>query len=188
MATRPDIKQIREASPGAAMLERLRKGKDAFRVVRWPGADDKEVPFALVPLACDELQDAFAAAYERFQKIKLPITMYTADDFHSETNMQVLLRAMVLLDDSDPPRPTKEHLFTDGAEFRKLLGPEERNTLSDEYLQLQNEVDPDPETMSQELLDRIDELVKKKDVAQLSATSSVMLAAYIIGTAGRSPS
>lgn len=186
MATRPDIKQIREASPGAAMLERMRKGKEAFRVLRWPGADDSEQPFALVPLTCDELQDAYAGAYRRFEEIKLPITMYTADDFHSETNMQVLLRAMVLLDDSKPPRPTSEQLFTDADEFRKLLGPEERNALSDEYLQLQNEVDPDPSEMSQELLDKLDDLVKKKDVAALSATSSVMLASYIIGTADRS--
>ncbi len=188
MAIRPDIKQIREASSGAAMLERMRKGKEAFRVVRWPGSDESEPPFALVPLTCDELQEAYAAAYQRFERLKLPITIYTADDFHSETNMQVLLRAMVLLDDSDPPRPTKEQLFADDAELRPLLGPEERNALSDEYLQLQNEVDPDPETMSQELLDRIDDLVKKKDVAQLSATNSVTLAAYIIGTADRSPS
>ncbi len=184
MATRPDIKQIREASPGAAMLERLRKGKAAFRSVRWPGAGDDEQPFALVPLACDELQDAYAAAYQRFEQIKLPITMYTADDFHSETNMQVLLRAMVLLDDDG--QPTKEQLFVDDDELRAMLKPEIRNALADEYLQLQQEVDPDPETMSQELLDKIDDLVKKKDVVQLSATNSVTLAAYIIGTAGRS--
>ncbi len=183
MANRPDIKQIREASPGAAMIERLREGKDAFRVVRWPGAADDDQPFALVPLTCDELQDAYAGAYRRFEEIKLPITMYTADDFHSETNMQVLLRAMVLI--GDDGQPTKEQLFTDDEELRKLLQPEVRNALTDEYLQLQNEVDPDPAEMSQELLDKIDDLVKKKDVAALSATNSVTLAAYIIGTADR---
>lgn len=188
MATRPDIKQIREASPGAAMLERMREGKDAFRTVRWPGADEDEQSFALVPLTCDELQDAYAGAYRRFEELKLPITLYTADDFHSETNMQVLLRAMVLLDDSDPPRPTTEQLFAGDEELRKLLGPEERNALSDEYIQLQNEVDPDPSEMSQEVLDKLDDLVKKKDVAALSATNSIMLASYIIGTADRSPS
>ncbi len=186
MATRPDIKQIREASPGAAMIERLSKGKEAFRAVRWPGAAADDQPFAMVPLTCDELQAAYAGAHRRFDELKLPLTMYTASDYHDETNMQILLRAMVLFDEAG--EPTKEQLFADDTELRKLMQPEVRNALADEYLQLQNEVDPDPADMSQELLDKIDDLVKKKDVAQLSATSSVTLAAYIIGTAGRSPS
>lgn len=184
MATRPDIKQIREASPGAAMLERLRKGKSEFRTVRWPGSDDKEPPFALIPLTCDELQEAYAAAYQRFEELKLPITIYTADDLHSETNMQILLRAMVLLDDDG--KPTAEQLFADGKELRKLLRTDVRESLAGEYLELQSEVDPDPADMSAELIEQIDELVKKKDAAALSSTSSTTLAAYIIGTAGRS--
>lgn len=183
MAQRPNIKQIREASPGAAMLERLRKGKDEFRVVRWPGAGEDEVPFALVPLACDELQDAYAAAYQRFEALKLPITIYTADDFHSEANMQILLRSMLLL--GDDGKPTREQLFADGDELRKLLGPAEREALAGEYTELQDAVDPDPAEMSPELVEKIEELVKKKDAAALSATNSRMLAAYIIGTAAQ---
>ncbi len=184
MANRPHIKQIREASPGAAMLERLRKGKDEFRVVRWPGTDEDEQPFALVPLTCDELQEAYAAAYQRFEQLKLPITIYTADDLHSETNMQVLLRAMVLL--GDDGKPTTEQLFADGEELRKLLRTDVREALAGEYLELQSDVDPDPADMSPDLIEQIDELVKKKDVVALSATSSTTLTAYIIGTAGRS--
>ena len=183
MAQRPDIKQIREASPGAAMLARLRKGKDEFRVVRWPGSDDSEQPFALVPLTCDELQEAYAAAYQRFEQLKLPITLYTADDLHSETNMQILLRAMVLLDDDG--QPSRDRLFANGEELRKLLRTDVREALAGEYLELQSEVDPDPADMSPDLIEQIDELVKKKDAAALSATSSTTLAAYIIGTADR---
>ncbi|HEU02896.1 hypothetical protein LCGC14_0605550 [marine sediment metagenome] len=185
MANRPNIKQIRAASPGAVMLERLRKGKDEFRIVRWPGDDSADaVPFALVPLTCDELQEAYAAAYQRFEQLKLPITIYTADDLHSETNMQILLRAMVLL--GDDGKPTTEQLFADGEELRKLLRTDVREALAGEYLELQSEVDPDPADMSPDLIEQIDELVKKKDAAALSATSSTTLAAFIIGTAGRS--
>ena len=185
MAQRPDIKEIRKASKGAAMIERLRKGKDDFRSIHWPGAAD-EPPFALVPLTCDELQEAYAAAYRRFDELKLPITIYTADDLHAETNMQILLRAMVLLDDDG--QPTTERLFADGDELRTLLRTDIREALAGEYLELQSEVDPDPAQMSPELVEQIDELVKKKDVAALSATSSTTLAAYIIGTAGPSSS
>lgn len=185
MATRPDIKQIRESSPGAAMLERMRAGKDVFRLVRWPGIDDKEPPFAIVPLNCDEMQSAYAAAHKRFDKIELPLNMYTADDYHAEINMQVLLRSMYVVDDDDDPRPTKQLLFNDGDELRKLLGPHEREFLAGEFLELQEEVDPDPALMSEEVLAKIDDLVKKKDVAALSATSSVTLASYIIGTAAQ---
>ena len=184
MANRPDIKQIRKASQGAAMVERLRKGKDEFRIVRWPGSDEDEQPFALVPLTCDELQEAYAAAYQRFEQLKLPITIYSADDLHSETNMQILLRTMVLLDDDG--KPTTERLFADDEELRKLLRTDVREALAGEYLDLQSQVDPDPANMSPDLIEQIDELVKKKDVAALSTTSSTTLAAYIIGTAGRS--
>lgn len=184
MANRPNTKQIREVSAGAAMLERLRKGKDEFRVVRWPGSDDDEQPFALIPLTCDELQEAYAAAYQRFKELELPITIYTADDLHSETNMQILLRAMVLL--GEDGKPSAKRLFAHGDELRKLLRTDVREALAGEYLALQSEVDPDPAEMSPGLIEQIDEIVKKKDVAALSATSSTTLAAYIIGTAGRS--
>ena len=50
------------------------------------------------------------------------------------------------------------------------------------------DVDPDPDTMSEERFAEIEAFVKKKDGLSLSAISSRMLAAYMLGTAAQSAS
>lgn len=182
MANRPDLKAIRDASPGAAMLERLRKGTENERICQWPGTEDEDGKFRLVPLTCTELQDAYAAAFARFEELKLPMNLWTADDFNSEVNHQVIARAMRTMDDRDA------RMFGDANELRDLISPDERTAITTEYLRVMGEADPDPADMNPDTLAKIEDLVKKKDVLQLSAFPSPMLAAYIIGTAGPSES
>jgi len=183
MATRPKLATIREASAGAAMLEKLRRGTQNSRSCQWPGTEGDEGRFLLVPLNCDELQEAYAAAHARFDSsLKVPLNLYTADDFHSELNMQICYRAMRRPDDREA------RWFASPDELRKLLTPEERNAVTTEYLSLQQECDPDPEALGDELVTQIDELVKKKDAPRLAAMPSLTLALYVIGTADRSAS
>ncbi len=175
-------KDIADASPGAAMLERLRKGVDNAKLCHWPGETDDESRLWLVPLACDALEDAYAEAFARFDKLSIPVTAFTASDWNSEITLCILARAMRVYD-KDDPKDRSQQLFTDADEFRSLIEPEGRDALATHWLELSNKTDPDPASMDPELLDKIDEFVKKKDARALSALPSSILSAYIIGMA-----
>ena len=178
------VKDIADASPGAAMLERLRKGVDNAKLIRWPGQTDDESRLWLVPLACDALEDAYAEAFARFDKLSIPVTPYTADDWHSAVTVCILARAMRVYNEDDP-KDRSQLLFASADELRSLFEPEDRNALATLWLELSEKADPDPMSMDAELLAKIDEFVKKKDARALSAFSSNTLSAYIIGTAAR---
>jgi hypothetical protein len=182
MAIPPTLKAVRDASPGAAMLERLRKGTDNERICQWPGTEDKESRFRLVPLTCAELQDAYAAAVKRWTELELKVDLYTADDFNSEVHVQIIARSMRTMDDR------LLTLFVSGEELRDKITADERHEIVTEYLALVQESDPDPAAMSPEVIEQIDELVKKKDAATLSGFSSLILSSYIVGMASQSSS
>lgn len=170
-------------SEAALAIEKLRQGKRAERIIAWPGSNG-DVQFALVPLTMDELQEAYAGAYQRFKHLNLQVDMLNADDFHSEVNVQVLARSMRAITDDQRKRPA----FRNADELRALLQPETRDALSTEFLELAKETNPNPTELSEPLLVQIEELVKKKDAIRLAAFGSSTLACYLTGTAGRSTS
>lgn len=172
------IEDLRDASPGAQMLERLRKGTDQGKIVQWPGTDssDKSSQFWMAPLGCDQLQDAYAEAHARFEKIGLPLNVYTSPDWHSEVAMCILARSMRQLEDRN------ETLFANAEELRPLLSPEVRDHLAEDFVALAKECDPDPAEMDRDVLAKIDEFVKKKDARALASFDSSILSAYIVGT------
>jgi len=156
------------------MLGRLRKGTQNESIITWPGT---EAQLVMVPLNCDELQDAYAEANERFKQLGLEITLYTADDFYSELAMQILVRAMRCIEDET----RKSRLFASGDELRGAITPDERTALNTAYIDLNDRCNPDPQKMSDELFRQIDEAVKKKDAIQLSSFGSSTLAIYMLG-------
>ena len=184
MASRPDIAGIGSCSAGVALLERLRKGTDNVEEHQWPGSDDPEATFLMVPLLCDELQDAYAGTWQRWEKLGLDMNVYNSDDFFAELAIQVLARSM--RDPDDETRKTP--LFADADQLRSNIRAGERDALSAMYQAFAADVDPDPDMMTEERFAEIEAFVKKKDGLSLSAISSRTLAAYMLGTAAPSAS
>ena len=184
MALKPDIPSIAKGTRGMRLLEAVRKGTENVQETQWPGTEDPDARFNLTPLLCDELQDAYSATYARWTELGLDMNVYNSDDFFAELAIQVLSRAMRDPDSEDP----KACLFADANQLRSNIRAAERDELSKLYQDFVGIVDPDPDTMTEERFDEITDLVKKKDALTLSAISSRMLSAYIIGTAAQSES
>ncbi len=171
-----------EESAGVSLIARIRKGTNHSTVCNWPGAPDEK--FRICVLHCDQLQDAQAAAFARFEKIGLELTLYTSDDFYSELSMQLLFRAMRVNFPDEPDR-LDVPMFRNVDKFRALLEPDERTILSTDYIENQQHSNPDPAKMNPETIELLRQAVKKKDVVILSAFGSATLASYIIGMAAQ---
>lgn len=179
-----DVTELRRTSRGLQLLERLQRGRDNFEVVRWPGAapDDPDAQLAIVPLSRDELQFAYAAALVRMEAVGIPVTGLHAAEMHDETNTQILARALRVLGDNG--RPTDEPLFASADELRAaIIDQNTLDTLTDVFVALARSSDPKPQDLPDDIVAQLWDLVKKKDVRRLSATSSRTLASFIIGTA-----
>lgn len=175
------LTELKAVSAGAAMIATLRQGAKNTRACQWPGSTGADGAFVLVPLSVEELESAYAEAHKHFgERLGIPLTMYTAPDFHSEVNLQVLARAMRRSDDH------ARTYFADGDEARKLMRPEERDAITTEWLELLAIADPDIEQLDAETVAQIDAAVKKKDASRLRALPSRTLTSYIIGTANPS--
>lgn len=173
-----NAKSIEAASAGAALVNRLRKGTKQEVEILYPETDESII---LVPLNCNELQTAYAKAYERFRELKIEVNAMNADDFWSEVNLQIISLAM--RDPSDLTR--RKTLFKNSTEARKAMLPEERTAITSAYIALTDRANPSVGDMEEDLFDEITEYVKKKDVTQLSAFGSNILADFIITTVNR---
>jgi len=160
-----------DKSAGVLFLERVRKGTDARRSVKWPGTD--EVVGQLVPLTCAEQDAAIAAAWAHFRELEVQVNLYSSDDFNSELFLQVLSRALRQEDG-------KTTVFRDAAELRENLTADERTCITDEYADLLAEVNPRLRDLTPELAASIEAAVKKKDVVTLSGFGSNLLATYLL--------
>ena len=161
-------------SKGAELLRSLRAGLSYRRETSWPGS---EAPIVLRPLSMDELQQAHAAAEKRFKVLGIANTPTNASDLMAEIQIQLL--SVALLD------PSGERLFSSAMELRSLVTADERDALVDEYLSVQEEANPRPESMSEELFDAIEGAIKKKDASLLSSFGSRTLALFLISGAAQ---
>lgn len=181
------IAKARASSRARLLLDRLEKG-DHVEILTWPTAepDDPAARFAMAALSDDELQVAYAAAWERFRSLDLPVTPMNATEMHDEVNTQILARAMRVVDDDGAV--TDELFFASADEFRSsLVGPARqrvRQFLVDAFLRVADEAEPSD--MTQELAQEIYELAKKKDAPRLAGFGSGTLAAVLITMADRS--
>lgn len=166
---------IDRQSKGARMLASLRKGLDNYRDCSFPGV---EMPLVIVPLFNDELQEAQADAEARFRKLKIEVTVLTAEDLNSELQLQILARAI-----RDPEDATRTKvLFRDADELRANSTADERMLLVDDYLEVQAKANPAPEEISDEVFKQIEAAVKKKDQSLLNSIGSRMLSLYLLAS------
>jgi hypothetical protein len=161
-------------SEAVLFLERVRQGTKAFRPVVWPGTEEQIG--VVVPLTCAESDASVAGAWAHFNEMKVEVNLYSSDDFHSELNIQVVSRALRKTDDHNV------RLFSSPDELRSYIRPDERTALTTEYVALLNEVNPSPSDVTPELMERIGDAVKKKDVLTLSACDSSLLATWLVTT------
>lgn len=169
-----DRRALRAEAEGR--LARMRQGKRVFRDAQWPGDPDLKVKLAV--LSCTEVQECHAQAVHRLQKeLGLePGATINLPHLQDETLTQILARAC--RDAEDPSKP----LASDPSDLRDSSTVDERFAMYDAYVQFQNEIDPAPETMSVELRQEIEALVKKKDRAGLRSCGFNTLLSFMLST------
>lgn len=175
MSRRSSIKVVKQRSRGEELIAAMERGTDNERICAWPSKDGFE--FVLVPLLCDQFQEAYSYAQKRFRDLDIEITLLTHDDFTSEISIQIL--AMAIRDIDDKTRSTR--LFDSGNALRARIDPDQRNALTTEFLELQDEANPDLDELDPETVDKIRLAVKKKDQAELRSLGSATLSCFLVG-------
>jgi len=151
-------------------LARMRRGKRETKPGALPG--DK-TPFVWRVLSGTEKQECLAAAADRFRELNLPVELRMHSDLEDEVVWQILFLAMrdaASVGDASEPFPVPFAASVD--ELRDLLSVDERDLLASEYLDFEDDVNPDPAKLHPELFDAIAEAAKKKDRAVLNSFGS----------------
>jgi hypothetical protein len=164
-----------------AMIARLRRGRQVWRDVRWPGG---EMMVRMRVLSSSEMQLALADAFKRFEELELPVNSITLEELTMEKVTQVLWRAC-----GNPERPTPGYsgrwdpAFRTVEVFRDATHPEERAAVFVDYVQLKDDADPSPDLiLDPEVIEDIEEALKKKSVVHLASCGSWPLAIYMLTT------
>lgn len=163
-------------------LATMRKGQRHTKRGVLPG-DGIEFVWRLLSGA--EKQAALAAAVQRMEALKLPIELRSYSDLEDECVWQLLAQAMRDPQHPGPSGTYPETLARDADELRELLTVDERDALITAYLDFEDEVDPDPATISDELYAAIETAVKKRDARALRNFGSNLLASFVLS--GASP-
>jgi hypothetical protein len=131
-------------------------------------------------LSCSEVQECQAAAYVRFRELGIPVDVISLALFEDEVLVQILYRAC-----RDPEDPDRLAFCADAADLRDHTTVDERAALFALYRDFCAEQDPDPGELTAELIQEIDEHIKKKDESRLRSYGSPVLVTYLLTTASR---
>lgn len=175
-----DQKTQRQAR-AVTRLAAIAAGKRQFKDALFPGL---EIPVKFAVLSCTETQECYAAALQRFGELNMEVTPYTVEPFTDELATQVLYRAVREPGEEHGPLYEKR-VAADAADLRDSTTVDQRAAAFQAYRDFQHQVDPDPANLSDEELNEILELVKKKDRAALLALGSASLASFILTTASQ---
>ncbi len=168
--------------PRAELLERIQRRTHHHRDVTWPRG---QLRLRLNVVTSSQAQAALAAAWARLEAISLPVTPATAEALAEEQLVQKLWRAIEELGPDGAPlgRP----LFETPDELRDLMTEQERYALGWELAALERDCDPlaHGQELDADTAAEIEDALKKKDMIQLSAFGSPVLATYMLTTASR---
>jgi hypothetical protein len=151
-----------------SLLERLKKGTDNKKIIKYPGTQEK---IQLHPLSEGERQSAHFAAEDHFKQNGIEISMATVDAYESEKTLQMLYLAIRDMK-GKPLAPTAD-------EFRSQVTIDEKNALVDDYLALEKECAPNQEVMTDVELETLFEEIKKKPET-LGSFSNIGIARQLI--------
>ncbi len=157
------------------LLEKLKKGTENKRTIKYPGTSEDIV---MSVLAEGARQDAQFATEHLFKSKDVEVSMSTVDAYEAEKTLQMLYRA--LTDTEGKP------LTLSVDEFRRLITVEEKNILVDEYVVFEKECAPNPEVMSEEELENLFEEIKKKPQI-LGRYSNIAIARQLIAYLANRP-
>jgi hypothetical protein len=188
---RSDLEDLRNddgRSRGITALSKLIRGRKHTKPGRIPESD---IEFEWRVLTGREKQECLARACQRFESLGIPKELRTYTDLEDELTWQVIGAAMrnrsVKGDDADPypePLDTMDNV-------RDALTVDERDILVSEYMDLEEQVDPDPANMPDIFYDEIISALKKslKDptgaASSLSNFGSRTLIGFLLTTASQ---
>lgn len=133
-------------------LSRLKAGKNNFKVIKYPGTDEKA---GMALLSLDESQDAVIAADLYLAEAGIKFDTFTAEIYSDEVNTQLLFR--ILREHDDHKRPYASSVD----EIRKHVTKAEKDALIEEYNQFERDCSPRLADITEEELDSLLSEVKK---------------------------
>jgi len=162
-----------------SLLEKLKAGKKNIKVLKFPGTEED---VGLQLLSNHDLQESVFAAENYFKKAGIEIVSTVLDSYEDERTTQLLFRAL-----KDPARPQNPFAATVD-ELRRNLTKEEKEILTDEYLQFERECSPNFRQMSDEEFETLWVDLKKNPKAILSSLPSIMLRRLLLYLASQQAS
>lgn len=180
--TKPSSEEIR-LSRGRQLIDRLGRGKLHYIDLTWPGG---KLRFRLRALTASDRQNATADAIQRCKEIGMPIEPMFAEEYSEEVVVQRLWRALEdpLAPLAGAPNGECERLFENATLLRDTFTPGERAAMFDCLVDLEEEIDPLPETMDPADVEAIMDAIKKKDPTLLRGFGSITLRNFIVTTVG----
>jgi hypothetical protein len=149
------------------LLQRIKMGAEATKLMPWPGTD-RQILMRILSQA--DLQEAEFATERLFTSEKISVNLVTSDEYEAERATQTLYRVL-----RDPEKRT-DPICPTITEFRRLLTRREKQVLIDEYLTFEKDVSPRPENLSDDEFDRIlAELKKTPDMITSASYSTATL-------------
>lgn len=146
------------------LLQRIKLGTRATKLVTWPGSPEKVL---MRILSQQQRQEATFATEALFRGAKVDINMVTANEYESEQATQMLFKSI-----RDPAAPD-EAICASVTDFRKALSADEKRILLDEYVAFEKEISPSPDNMSDDEFDALLSELKKTPDKTIGSISSI---------------
>lgn len=177
---RPGLEELKDDpnAGGAGKLASLLQGRRLTRESEIPGAD---IPFVWRVLSGADKQACLGDACARFQKLGIPVELRSHNDLEDETVWQIIARGM-----RDPDNVERQLAPVD--ECRENLTVDQRDILMSEYMDLEEECDPDPINVPALWFEEVQAALKKQpeEAARLlSSFGSRALVSYLLSTASQ---
>lgn len=152
-----------------SLLAKLKAGTRNTKTIKFPGTEEKIV---LRILSEAERQEALLVAEQHFKAKKVEINLATSDIFEAENTLQLLYRAI-----SDPDG---NPIIKTVDEFRSNITRDEKDLLTEAYLDFEQESSPSPARMSAEKFESLLSDLKKNPEIIIGSVSSLGIARRLI--------
>lgn len=115
------------------MARAIKSNQRDIRTVCYPGTD---IQVGLLVLHCSEIQEAYFAARDWFERKRQPVDDYAQQQFSFELDYQLLYRMLLEPDSKNPV----DRVFRSPDEVRKILSPDEAGYLIEQHAKFQREI------------------------------------------------
>lgn len=137
----------------SAIIDQIKSSHDVFKDIEWPGIPGVTVRMRL--LTVSEARQAKVDNQQEFKRDGIEIGMQNLADYREQEAVHGMWRAF-----SDPA--TGKPVFTSAEHMRTLCTNDELKALCDAYNAFSDENDPNLEKLSDEELEQLKDILKKK--------------------------